>query len=109
MCCHKKGANAEFSPEDIDIDSLSCDIFHIGYVLLLDKFDEEDWACYETFTTGEDLYIWTEEGSWEKALETAMDNLKAYLNNGRYSSILLKYNGVGIGFVDGDVEIIYRR
>ena len=74
-----------------------------------ERFDEEDWACYETFTTGEDLYIWTEEGGWEKALETAMNSLKAYLNNGRYASILLKYNGVGIGFVDGDVEIIYRR
>jgi len=44
---HKKGANAEFSPEDIDIDSLNCDIFHIGYILLLDKFDEED-AKYGT-------------------------------------------------------------
>lgn len=39
---HKKGANADFSPEDIDIEELNCDIFHIGYILLLDKFDEED-------------------------------------------------------------------
>lgn len=39
---HKAGANAEFSPEDIDLDSLNCDIFHIGYILLLDKFDEKD-------------------------------------------------------------------
>lgn len=39
---HKKGANAEFVPEDVDIDSLNCDIFHIGYILLLDKFDAED-------------------------------------------------------------------
>lgn len=39
---HKRGANAEFSPEDIDINSLNCDILHIGYILLLDKFDEED-------------------------------------------------------------------
>ena len=39
---HKKGANAEFSPEDVDIDALDCDIFHIGYILLLDKFDAED-------------------------------------------------------------------
>lgn len=38
----KKGANAEFSPEDIDIDSLNCNIFHIGYILLLDKFDKHD-------------------------------------------------------------------
>jgi sugar/nucleoside kinase (ribokinase family) len=39
---HKKGANAEFCPEDIDIDSLNSNLLHIGYVLLLDKFDEED-------------------------------------------------------------------
>ena len=39
---HKKGANAEFSPENINLDNLNCDILHIGYILLLDKFDEED-------------------------------------------------------------------
>ena len=39
---YKSGANADFSPSDIDISSLSCDIFHIGYILLLDKFDAED-------------------------------------------------------------------
>lgn len=44
---HNKGANAEFSPEDIDIESLNCSIFHIGYIFLLDKFDEED----ETYGT----------------------------------------------------------
>jgi sugar/nucleoside kinase (ribokinase family) len=39
---HKRGANAEFSPEDIDIANLNCNLLHIGYILLLDKFDEED-------------------------------------------------------------------
>ena len=39
---HERGANMEFSPDDIDINSLSCDIFHIGYLLLLDKFDMAD-------------------------------------------------------------------
>ena len=39
---HKRGANAEFAPSDIDINSLNCDIFHIGYILLLDRFDAED-------------------------------------------------------------------
>lgn len=39
---HKRGANADFGPEDIDINSLNCDILHIGYILLLDKFDAED-------------------------------------------------------------------
>ncbi len=39
---HRKGANAFFSPEDIDVDTLKCDIFHIGYILLLDVFDGDD-------------------------------------------------------------------
>ena len=39
---HKRGANAEFSPSDIDLDKLNCNIFHIGYILLLDSFDAED-------------------------------------------------------------------
>lgn len=39
---HKKGANAEFSPDDIDIKMLNCNIFHIGYILLLDMFDAPD-------------------------------------------------------------------
>ncbi len=38
----KKGTNEVFAPTDIDVDKLDCDIFHVGYILLLDKFDEED-------------------------------------------------------------------
>ena len=39
---HARGANAEFSPEDVDVSALNCQIFHIGYILLLDAFDKED-------------------------------------------------------------------
>ena len=39
---HCRGANEDFCPEDVDLDALNCDIFHIGYLLLLDKFDMED-------------------------------------------------------------------
>lgn len=39
---HARGANAEFSIEDVDVDNLDCDLFHLGYLLLLDSFDEED-------------------------------------------------------------------
>ena len=39
---HSKGANAEFSIDDIDIDSLECKIFHIGYIMLLDELDSVD-------------------------------------------------------------------
>ena len=37
---HNRGANKEFCPEDIDIDKLTCKILHIGYIMLLDKFDK---------------------------------------------------------------------
>ena len=38
----KRGANATFSPDDVDIDALNCDILHIGYIMLLDVFDSYD-------------------------------------------------------------------
>ncbi len=39
---HARGANGEFCPKDIDISSLDCQILHIGYILLLDAFDQKD-------------------------------------------------------------------
>lgn len=44
---HARGANAAFSPENIDIEKLNCDLFHLGYLLLLDEMDAED-ADYGT-------------------------------------------------------------
>lgn len=37
---HYRGANSFFEPADIDLDSLSPCHFHLGYVLLLDRFDD---------------------------------------------------------------------
>ena len=39
---HHRGANAEFSPEDVPLSSLRCKMLHFGYILLLDVFDRED-------------------------------------------------------------------
>ena len=39
---HSRGANAHFSPSDVDIAALNCVMLHIGYVFLLDEFDRED-------------------------------------------------------------------
>lgn len=44
---HARGANKEFSDEDIELDKMDCDIFHLGYLLLLDGLDEVD-ARYGT-------------------------------------------------------------
>jgi sugar/nucleoside kinase (ribokinase family)/DNA-binding XRE family transcriptional regulator len=39
---HHRGANAEFSPKDINLSLLNCKMLHVGYILLLDRFDEAD-------------------------------------------------------------------
>jgi len=44
---HARGANAAFGPDDIPYDRLDCELFHIGYILLLDSMDAAD----ETYGT----------------------------------------------------------
>ena len=39
---HARGANAVFGPDDIPFDNPDCELFHIGYILLLDAMDAED-------------------------------------------------------------------
>ncbi len=39
---HSRGANALFDYDSIDYDKLDCDIFHLGYALLLDSLDCPD-------------------------------------------------------------------
>lgn len=76
-----------------------------------DTFDEEDgdWACDEIFSSDENMYIWTETGGWEKALDTAASNIKEYLEKGQYAKDLKKFEAVGVGFVDGDIDLVYTR
>ncbi len=44
---HYRGANAIFGIEHVPISTMSCRIFHLGYLLLLDRMDEPD----ETYGT----------------------------------------------------------
>ena len=39
---HYRGANAEFGPWDVDVQSLSCRMIHVAYILMMDALDEED-------------------------------------------------------------------
>lgn len=71
--------------------------------------DDEDWACDEAFTTGEDMFRWQERAKWSKALETAKKLISDYLNNGRYAEMLKQYEAVACGFVDGDIQILYKN
>lgn len=77
-----------------------------------DSFDKEnsDWACDEVFTTREDLFLIsrTEEiAHWEQGLSFISTLIEKYLRVGEYASKLKSFRAVSIGFVDGDLDILY--
>ena len=39
---HNKGCYRNYDINDINVEELDCDLFHLGYLLLLDKFDAYD-------------------------------------------------------------------
>lgn len=74
-------------------------------------FDENnsDWACNEVYTTRENPYVLTKKSDW-KAIENLFTTfLLNYLEQGKYAHILKEYRGIGIGFVDGDLSILYKK
>jgi hypothetical protein len=78
-----------------------------------DEFDGDapDWACTEYFTSGEDIcYIkrTDEIEHWEQGLSYITKLVERYLQEGDYANILKNVTAIGIGFVDGDIEILYR-
>ena len=71
-------------------------------------FDEtdEDWACDEVFNNRAYPLCWKSNKSWEGALEDTKSLVKRYLKEGKYASLLLSKKGVGVGFVDGNIELL---
>lgn len=73
--------------------------------------DDEDWACDEItdFGTREKPLSWKEEADWNEVLSEVSSALKQYLENGLYADILKSRAGVAVGFVDGNLEILYSN
>lgn len=78
-----------------------------------ERFDpaDEDWACDEVtdFDTREQPLAWHSDAGWAQVLADVTEAVRVYLENGRYAGLLKQYQGVGVGFVDGDLEILYSR
>lgn len=78
-----------------------------------DTFNENDsdWACEECWSSEEDIFCVElsdeEEKDWKAAQRLITDWINEYLGNGKYTDIL-KSKPIGIGFVDGDLELIYE-
>ena len=78
-----------------------------------ERFDleDEDWACNEVtdFGSRENLYNWKMECEWDEALAYMVNELKQYLSSGKYAELLKSKEGVGVGFVDGNIEILHSK
>lgn len=70
--------------------------------------EDSDWACAEVFDTRDDLQSWTQVANWEEILQEVTNKIKRYIEMGKYSERLKSYKGVGVGFVDGDMIILYQ-
>ena len=77
------------------------------------RFDliDEDWPCDEvtTFGTREGLLAWQKVTTWDTVLAEMVSVLKEYLEHGKYAAVLKSTAGVGVGFVDGNIEILYHK
>ncbi|MDR2976188.1 MAG: hypothetical protein LBV19_02600 [Streptococcaceae bacterium] len=78
------------------------------------RFDaqDDDWACDEVFATREHPYLLSsvaDDVKWEEVLALAVSLIMSYLSKGRFSGKLKKYKALAIGFVDGDLEILYSN
>lgn len=73
--------------------------------------EDDDWGCDELtdFGTRDIPLSWEKEAGWEEILADAASALKQYLVQGQYADVLKAYEGVGVGFVEGDIEILYSR
>lgn len=71
--------------------------------------EEEDWACDEVtdFGSRENNLTWNSSSEWDEVLKEIVTEVKRYLENGKYADVLKSKKGVGVGFVDGDIEIVY--
>ena len=80
-------------------------------IISAESYDEEDddWACNEVFSTGENLFVFELEADWEDVAEEFCATIKQYLEKGKNKDQLTQYDAIAAGFVDGDLETIYTK
>lgn len=73
--------------------------------------EDDDWACDEVtdFGTRDVPFSWKENADWSEIFSKMSAVVSEYLQKGKYAGKLKSYNGIAIGFVDGDLEILYFK
>ena len=83
-------------------------------IIASDRFDadDDDWACYEIWSSEEDIFCVStsdeDDKGWQQFLKFMTEIVCDYLENGKHKDILFNSKGIGIGFVDGEIDIIYK-
>lgn len=84
-------------------------------IIASDRFDADDdgdWACYEIWSSEEDIFCVSaadeDDKGWQAFLKFMTEIVCDYLENGKHKDILFNSKGIGIGFVDGEIDIIYK-
>ena len=75
------------------------------------RFDveDDDWACDEVFSTRDNPYVFSRIGKWNDILDEVSSWLSEYLHSESAAFKMKVCQGIGIGFVDGDISILYRN
>ena len=63
----------------------------------------------EVFTTRDHPFVIECESDWELVETFFIGLVNEYLSSGKYAGKLKEYQAIGIGFVDGDLHILYAR
>lgn len=69
----------------------------------------EDWACCEVFSTRDNPFVIERKSDWKAVEEMFRNWVNDYLRNGKYADKLKQFGAVGLGFVDGDIRILFKR
>lgn len=83
----------------------SCEIIGAPYF----EEDDDDWACHEIFTSRNHPFMFHKQCTWIEIEDLFKQILLAYLRDGAYANTLKLYLAVSMGFVDGDLYIIYQK
>jgi hypothetical protein len=89
------------------------DEYHIQ-LIGSDQFDEDDsdWAASEVFSSKENIFKIDAAKAgekWYKALDFCIKLVIEYLENGKNKDKILQKKAAGIGFVDGDLYLLYNN
>lgn len=73
-----------------------------------DKFDENDpdWACEEVWSSEEDIFCIELSDEQEKDWNAVQTIIKSWIQEYMKNCEILSSKPVGIGFIDGELELI---